>query len=241
MQELLLVNPRKRRKSAGKKRRTAAQRAATKRLVAMNRARKSNPTPRKRRRKSTRAKARRASSTVVVRTNPHKRRVHRRGRRRNPISLTHPMGILKPALVGAVGATAVNTALGYVGQYLPSSLMTGNMLIATRAVSAFLLGMVAGKLGVRGSTVTQMAEGSLTVTLHDAIMMLSGGFGMQLQGMRGMRMYMPGIQAGAPAKMAGLNSYVTGAGAGMGSYITGSGSLGPLKSRAGKQMSGMGF
>lgn len=241
MQELLLVNPKSRGKKKSRKGRSAAQRAATRKLVALNRARKSNPSTRTRkRRKSTRAKARRASSTVVVRTNPRKRRSHRR---RNPIgvSLTRPMGILKPALVGAVGATAVNTALGYVGSYLPTSLMTGNMLIATRAVSAFLLGMVAGKLGVRGSTVTQMAEGSLTVTLHDAIVMLSGGFGMQMQGMRGMKMYMPGIQAGAPARMAGLGSYVTGSGSGMGSYVTGSGALGPLKSRAGQRMSGMGF
>lgn len=218
MQELLLVNPSHRPKKRAKGR-SAAQKAATRKLVAFNRGRKSNPGPKRKRRVKAR-RAGRKSVTVAVRSNPSPRRrarrsnpiKHRRARRRNPIgvSIMKPMGILKPALMGALGATAVNSVLAQVGGYLPASLMTGNVAIATRAVAAFGLAMIAGKLGMRGAMISQMAEGSLTVTLHDAITSIAAQAG--ISQLSGMKMYMPGVQAGAAPRLAGMRAYASGPG-----------------------------
>lgn len=183
MQELLLVNPRKRAKS--RKHRTAAQKAATRRLVAMNKGRSANP----KRRKSAKRRVRRVAHAAVRHHNPAPRRTHRRARRRNPISLSKPMGILHPALIGALGATAVNTVFSQVGGMLPTVLTTGNAAYLTKGVLAFGLAMISDKLGMKGAMVNQMAEGSLTVTLHDAILSLANSAG--ITQLSGMGAYMP--------------------------------------------------
>ncbi len=186
MQELLLVNPRKRAKS--RKPRSAAQKAATRRLVARNKGTAvKRAAPRKRRAK--RASARRSTS-VTLRSNPSPRRAKRRSSRRrsNPI-MGKPMSILQPALMGALGATTVNTVLGQLSGVLPAQLMTGNALFVTKAAAAFALAILGNKMGVKGATVAQMAEGSLTVTIHDAILALAGQAG--ITQLSGMRAYMP--------------------------------------------------
>lgn len=165
------------------------------------------------------------------RRNPAKRkvraRVHRnpapvvrpRARRRNPIGMNSsgkPFSLLTPALVGALGATAVNTVYNNVAGMLPASFTTGNMAFLSRAALSLGLAMVAPHAGSKKAAVLQMAEGSLTVTLHDAIVALSGGMGMTLGGMG---VYMPGrIQqtpraGGRPAvQLNGMNAYLTGNG-----------------------------
>lgn len=224
MQEILLVNPArrpsKRRKST--KRASPAQLRARAKFAAAARARSkkgaavmSNP----------KRRTRRAKRSVAVRhrnpirhANP-KRRTHRR--RRNPIGGDlRATSLLKGALVGALGATAVNTVLGQVSGMLPATLTTGNMAYLTRLGAALGLAALAGKMGAKRAMVAQMAEGSMTVTLHDAIVSLSGGMGMQLGGMRGLGVYMPGRGAqavphasGNPARLAGMGAYMTGKGA----------------------------
>ena len=179
----------------------------------------SNP---KKRRVRRNPKARKAASTRsrvrAVRRNPAPRRHARR--RRNPIGLgsARTGDLFKSALVGALGATAVNTILANLGSALPASLTTGNMSYVTRAALSVAIAMIGRKSGKAG-LFAQAAEGSLTVTMHDAIVSLSAGAGMSLAGGR-MGMYMPGRvsqvvpTAGARAgqTMSGMSAYLTGGG-----------------------------
>lgn len=181
MNEILLINPAKRgakRKKVNlstrkgnavmaKTRRTAAQRAATARMIAANKARRkgatgkartthvmvANPAPRRRRRSPVKA------HTSIKRTRRYKR---------NPISGNSIKGMLEMGLKGALGATAVNTIHNYLAPYLPASVQGGNMGYIVRGALAVALGSFGGKLMSR-PLAQQMAMGSLTVTLHDAI------------------------------------------------------------------------
>lgn len=235
MQELLVVNPSKR-PSKRRKAASPAQKRARAAFAAMARARAGK---KRTHRKAKRATSRKSTSLSIM-SNPRKRRHH--ARRRNPVSTSlvkKPMSILSPALVGALGATAVNTILAKVP--LPASLNTGKMKYVTQGIAAIALGAVASKLGVRGSMAAQMAEGSLTVTLHQAITDIAGGMGMNLSGVG---YYLPGYgvargpSPGAnPARMAGMN--------GMGKYLTGPGAprsnVMPMPSPVKQTMRGFGF
>lgn len=217
MQELLIVNPArrpsKRRKST--KRASPAQRRARAAFAAAARARSSNPKKRRARR--------RAAPAISVMSNPRRRRrsvarkVHHR-RRRNPLHIgsVKPMSILTPALMGALGGVAVNTILGKLP--IPASMMTGRMRYVTQAGAALALAVLGSKLGKSRYT-TQMAEGSLTITLHQAIVDLASGAGMNLSGMG---YYLPGYRPGAvpsPHANAGMMAMN-----GMGKYVSGPGS-----------------
>lgn len=180
----------------------------------------SNP---KRRRRNPSKRAKRASSAapkvryITRHRNPAKRKSVRR--RRNPIGLNatsgKPMSIFTPALVGALGATAVNTIYNTLGSSLPAAMTTANMAFVTRAAISLGIAMLGSRGGKHSAMMLQAAEGSLTVTLHDAIVALSGGMGMTLGGMG---VYMPGRSAqtpnpsGRPVTMSGMNAYLTGAG-----------------------------
>lgn len=139
--------------------------------------------------------------------------------------LRKPMAMITPALMGALGATAVNTILSKLP--VPAAAMTGRMRYVTQAMAAIALSTVASKIGMKGSMAAQMAEGSLTVTLHQAITDIAGGMGMNLSGMG---YYLPGIGARSaipstaanPAQMAmrGVGKYMTGPGA-KGSMLSG--------------------
>jgi hypothetical protein len=175
--------------------------------------------PRRRRRTARKAnprRTRRAAASTVRYSNPRRR--HHRARRRNPIGMnaSKPMELFTPALVGALGATAVNTVLGQIGGILPSSFTTGNMTFVTRAALSLGLAMFAPHAGSKKAAVLQMAEGSLTVVLHDAIVSLSAGMGMPLAGMG---VYMPGRVQQAPnawgrpaVQMNGMGAYLSGDG-----------------------------
>ena len=186
MQELLLVNPRKR-GTHRRKSRTAAQRAATKRLVALNRSRRAGG------RKRVVHRKRHAASAASYAPNPirrHKRRSHarsvmhrvRRHYKRNPAGVAGGVtGMLMQSLQGATGAIAVNTLLNYIP--LPAMMKTGNMKYVTQGIAGILLG-VAGRKIMPARLATNMAVGSLTVTLHDAIKDIAGSMipGIQLGG-----------------------------------------------------------
>lgn len=170
--------------------------------------------PKRRRRTAKKRTARRATNPAP-RVYARKRRSNPR-RRRNPIGTEKPMQLLTPALVGAVGATAVNTMMSYIAPSLPTSFTTGNMAYVTNIAAALGLAMLAPHAGSKKAMILQMAEGSLTVSLHSAIVGLSGGMGMTLSGMG---MYMPGRGAqavprasGNPARLAGMGAYLTGNG-----------------------------
>ena len=180
MEQLLLVNPSRRPKKrrAG---RSAAQKAATRRMLAANRARRSPVA-------STRTKRRRrvakAHPVAGYFPNPRRRRrrsvvsrvrhaAKRRTYRRNPSSPSrvNVMGMLKGGFTGGMGAVAVNTAFNFLP--LPAMMKTGNIAYVSKAALAIALGMFGRKL-LPGSTAARMAEGSLAVTFHDAIVAIAG-------------------------------------------------------------------
>lgn len=163
----------------------------------------SNP---KRRRRNPAKRTRSRSRSVRVARNP----IRRHRRRRNPIGMnaTKPSELLMPALVGALGATAVNTVLANVGSALPATLMTGNMQYITRAALSILLAMVGRKSG-KANIWTQAAEGSLTVTFHDAIVSLGGGsLGAYMPG-RGAQ-FVPSPGARPAQRLNGMSAYLQG-------------------------------
>lgn len=206
MEELLLINPR-RRKGATKRRagghRTAAQKRATAKLVAMNRARRAP---------ARRARARHHSPAVYA-PNPIRRRRHatrtvrsaaRRRYRRNPVPRTgNLMHLLTSSAQGAMGAIVINTAFNFVP--LPAMLKTGSMQYVAKGALAVMLGMF-----VRNRMVAEMVKGSLTVTMHDAIKDIAGTMipGMPLGYYSGGQTigYQPGVRA-APSPSA-LSEYI---------------------------------
>jgi len=249
MPELLLVNPRRRsRKKAakrGKKRtRSAAQKAATARMLAANRAKRGGS----KKRRARRAKSSTVTGVAIMRKTRRVRRGRKSAaRRRNPINLgamtRKPLAMLTPALIGAVGAVGVNTFMSrVVPRILPANMqatfMTGRVRYVTQALAAVALGMAAQKVGVKAATAAKMAEGSLTVTLADAIRDFAGQAGIQLGGMG---YYLPGRRASPPYSGASAAPQVGRASAmnGMGLYVSGPGAgsnVTPMKRR-----SGMGF
>src|SRR5208282_3429778 len=142
MQEILLVNPARRpsKRSKSAKRASPAQLRARAKFAAAARARSkkgaavmSNP---KRRTSRHTAKRTALRANPAPRTHHAKKRVHHR-RRRNPIGgSTKPMSLLTPALIGALGATTVNTVLAQLSSFLPASLVTGNMSYITRIAAS---------------------------------------------------------------------------------------------------------
>jgi hypothetical protein len=229
MSEILLVNPRRRK---SRKTRSAAQKRATAKMLAANRARRGG---------SKRRKARRSNPAplTAVMHNPRRRRVSAR-RRRNPISLRRmvsgdaslaPIKLISLALIGAAGATAVNTIMARLP--IPVTFMTGRTRYLTNAAAAIVIGIIASKVKIVGAaSAAKMAEGSLTVTLHDAIKDFAAGFGMNLGGMG---YYLPGrgVQAvpsasGSPAPR-------------LGEYMTGPGSPASVVQMPRRGMAGAGF
>jgi hypothetical protein len=160
MAQLMLINPKKRSAARARKApRSAAQKAATKRMLAANRAKrgphKSNYTKRK-------------AANTVARYFPNP--VRRIKRRRNPIgraSLAGVTGMMMPAVQGAFGALAINTALNYVP--LPAILKSGNAKYLARAGLAVAVGVFGSKI-VGGKMAANMATGALTVAMHDLLL-----------------------------------------------------------------------
>jgi uncharacterized membrane protein YgdD (TMEM256/DUF423 family) len=153
MQELLLINPRKRR--AAKKRASPKKRASARR-------------------------AKRKTVTVTAKVNPVKRRVmrrraasstrKRRSYKRNPIGSVRNVGksifgsimpMVKDAVIGAAGSVAVDYLAGKVRGSLPAALNTGYAYDATKALATVALGVTLK--GVTRGASLKMAQGALTV------------------------------------------------------------------------------
>ena len=113
---------------------------------------------------------------------------------------------LTGAAVGAVGAVAVDIAMGYLTPYIPASL-TGNqyLTLATKIAAALGIGMLAGKVigrdKARGATL-----GALTVVGYDFIKTLVPA-SLPMAGLSGMGAYM---HSNIPGSLNGYNpgSYV---------------------------------
>src|SRR5262245_50371600 len=166
MAELLLLNPRKRRR----RRRLTAKQA---KYFA----------PRRGRKRRGRRRMRRNPSPAIysaAAANPRRRRRSRRRYsmnprrryRRNPaFRLPSGRGIVKQvqdAGIGAVGATVVDIAMGFVAPRLPAALLGPNVYPIVKGGVAILLGSAGGAMGL-GATAAKMAEGSLVCTLRDLI------------------------------------------------------------------------
>lgn len=141
-----------------------------------------------------------------------RRRRHRSARRHhNPISirraLSNPVAVIKPAVVGAAGALAVNAIVNYAP--LPDTLKTGNALMLTKAGLAILIGTFGPKLPFVGRHAAKMAEGALTVQMTDLGKQLAGSYGYNLSGMGFVSpaqiMYRKGA---APGNVRQLSAYV---------------------------------
>jgi hypothetical protein len=216
MEQILLINPRKRKPKMARKARSAAQKAATRRMLAANKSRRSNP--RKRRAAPRRAIARRpAVHHARRRRNP----IHlfsaprRHRRRRNPISTSGIKGLLMPAVFGAAGAVLVDAAMNYLP--LPDTFKTGTIGMVTKAGAALLLGTMGRK--VFGARATEMAVGSLTVQTYALLRQFLPA---SITGLgyvsAGLVTSAGNVPIGSPAASAGV--------AGMGMYVGGSSRLG---------------
>jgi hypothetical protein len=194
---LMLVNPSKRRKSH----RSPAQKAATRRMIAARGGKRhSNPHRRKR------------HAVAVRRSNPIRHRVHhairRHKRRHNPIGLTAGGigGMMMNGLKGAGGAIVVNV----VTNYLPDAVKTGNVVYATRAALAIVMGTVGRKM--LGSNARVMAEGALVVNFHDFINSIAGAMlpGSQLHEYVGTASMLPQASGGTvyDTELHGMGEYL---------------------------------
>jgi len=194
MPHILLVNPSKRkprrktstRKKPVKKRRTAAQKAATRKLVALNR-RKSNPVRRRTSKKPVRRRtARRAA--------PKKYRRKSARRRANPALTTRSIrNQVMDAGIGAGGALALDVVQGYLP--IPANLKAGIVGTLVKAGLAIGIGIVGSKIKiVSNATAGKMANGALTVVLHNELK-------------KQVQTYAPGIQMGEYIDGNGMGMY----------------------------------
>lgn len=228
MQELMVLTGNPKRRRRGKKARRRAGKRRHRKMSALQRkyfggGAISNP------RKRRRSKRRHSVGAVMGRI----RRRSRRGGgsrmlggllRSGGGSLSSPMSMLGSALTGAIGAAAVNSILARLP--LPAILIAGPQRYATQAVAAIGLGMLSSRF-LGAGIATRMAEGALTVSLHQALVEVAGRAGVTLGGFG---YYLPGRGATPPPyagsasrQVAGMGKYVTGPGA------TGGGSVVPIR------------
>lgn len=167
MEQLLLVNPRKRRRKsrklpprgAGGKFLSRKRRASPARS---HRRRRRNPVP----------------SALAAIGNPRRRRsrrrnpvraLRRRSYRRNPIGrgfLSNLTAPLMPAVIGAGGAFVTDAVFARLP--LPFSLKAGNLAIVAKAALAVALGMLVSRFA-SARIGQQMTAGALTVQAHAAL------------------------------------------------------------------------
>lgn len=212
MQELMVLsgNPRRRRrKHKARKSRRRHRKMTAKQLKYFGPRHAVNPKRRRRR-------ARRHAAVMGF-----ARRARRSGGRALGIlsgstgSLGRPMSMIGPALTGAIGAVAVNAVSARLP--LPAMLTSGRVRYVTQGALAIGLGMLASRFGLGAGVAAKMAEGSLTVTLHQALVEIAAGAGVNLSGMG---YYLPGRSASMPSASAAPTPRAL---AGMGKYVTGPG------------------
>jgi hypothetical protein len=130
------------------------------------------------------------------------------------------MAMLKPALTGAIGAVLLNTIMGKLP--IPAQFTTGRVRYVTQAVGAIALGVLASKVGVKGTTAAKMAEGALTVTLNDALKDIASQAGFNLAGLG---YYLPGLGVQAVPSANAAPAMTMNGMRGLGAYVNGPGSM----------------
>lgn len=96
-------------------------------------------------------------------------------RRRNPAKRQR-LGLtaqITNAAIGAGGALVVDIAMAKL-PFIPENLKTGPIAAATKGAVAMGIGMLVGKFGKNKSLGVKLAEGGMTVALHDAAKSMIG-------------------------------------------------------------------
>lgn len=146
-----------------------------------------------------------SETLLLVNGSRRRRRRSIRGFRRNPISRMLPGGVgalIGKAATGAVGALAVNAAVNH--SPLPVSVTTGYAGYAMRGIVAALLGTMGRRLPVIGKYAHDMAVGSLTVTIADALRVTLAPMVPQVN-LSGTGFYSPGFIANNRPQLEGAN------------------------------------
>lgn len=122
--------------------------------------------PRKRR--TTRKSVAKAPATRRRRSRSRSLTTVRATRRRNPIRrMGNTMDTLKNGAIGATGAVVTEAILSKLP--LPASLSTGTGMAVSKALVGVGVGMVVSKVMKNRAMGKAMAEGAVTIALHDTI------------------------------------------------------------------------
>lgn len=126
-----------------------------------------NPRRRKRRKKT--AVRKRRKNPVKRRRTKKRKTTRSRRRRRNPaLTARSVQNQLMDALQGASGALALDVTLGYLP--IPANLKAGLVGTGVKALLAIGIGVVGQKTKVvKAATAARLANGALTVVLHDEL------------------------------------------------------------------------
>ncbi|MGH7886249.1 MAG: hypothetical protein ACREPG_00160 [Candidatus Binatia bacterium] len=174
MAQLFMLNPHKRRKARRNPRRMSAKQRKYfgPRRARANPARRARANPARRRRR-----ARRNPAPLLVNARRRRRArrnpIARRRYRRNPALRLSTRGVVNQvttAAQGALGATVVDVAMGYINPNLPANMLTANVYPIVKSGVAIGLGALGGMVGgTVGRFAAAGAIGSLTCTLHDVM------------------------------------------------------------------------
>lgn len=168
MSQLFMLNP-------SRRRRRKARKNPRRRMTAKQRkyfGPRANPRRRSRRR------ARRNPVPAMLANPRHRRRRARRNPiarryRSNPQLRLTGRGIVTQvtdAAQGAIGATIVDVAMGYINPSLPAAMLTPNVYPIIKGAVAIGMGALGGMIGGQvGRFAAKGAEGSLICTLRDVI------------------------------------------------------------------------
>lgn len=176
MEELLLINPRRR----GRRRQSlrGRPRDAMGRLLPVRRRRSNpaNPSPRRRRRSYRRRNpieelallnpAPRRRKRVAAAPAPRRRYKRRIGRRAFKAGRGFMGHTLMPAAMGAAGALSLDILMGFLP--IPAALTTAPAKYLVKGAGAVGLGIAAGYI-VAPATAHQLTVGALTVVIHEAL------------------------------------------------------------------------
>lgn len=136
--------------------------------------------PRRRRRKVGATKKRRSISRRKAPRVASSRTVTVKRYRRNPtrsLRTGNIVATLKKGAIGSVGSIATSMLLSKIP--LPAQLSSGYGRVAATVLGGVLVGYVVSKFGKQRELGSQMAQGAVTIALHNVIApMVSGGAGL---------------------------------------------------------------
>lgn len=134
--------------------------------------------PRKRRRKVGATKKRRSISRRKAPSVASSKTITTKRYRRNPsIRTGNIVATLKKGAIGSVGSIATSMLLSKIP--LPAQLSTGYGRVAATVLGGVLIGYAVSKFGKQREIGAQMAQGAVTIALHNVIApMVPGGAGL---------------------------------------------------------------